>query len=155
MSLRSVMKHFVFQPPTPPSYELSQLVDVSELSPPPPAAPHLAQTAAACLPVSQCRSDFVKKYHKNLIIIAAPTGGHIVTLRFVNPKSRGITVIYSHLSYLTSEQALADLARFIEYISSLTKESALKSNPPLKAKFSAANSKVRLGEGGGRGDCER
>jgi len=46
-----------------------------------------------------------------------------------------------NLSYLTSEQALADLARFIEYISSLTKESALKSNPPLKAKFSAANSK--------------
>mmetsp|Transcript_27774 Transcript_27774/g.52619 ORF Transcript_27774/g.52619 Transcript_27774/m.52619 type:complete len:541 (-) Transcript_27774:128-1750(-) len=50
-----------------------------------------------------------------------------------------------NLAYLTSEQALADLARFIEYISSLSVASSRtelgKSTPPLKVKASAADSK--------------
>lgn len=50
-----------------------------------------------------------------------------------------------NLSYLTSEQALADLARFIEYISSLSdsssKKELSKSSPSLSLKASVANSK--------------
>lgn len=50
-----------------------------------------------------------------------------------------------NLTFLTSEQALADLARFIEYISSLTDSSSKRelanSDPPLSIKASLANSK--------------
>ena len=48
-----------------------------------------------------------------------------------------------NLVYLTSDQALADLARFIEYLTSMDENTVDKSSsPPLKVKASTGDSKV-------------